>query len=412
MKIMSIVIAGTFLLFGWQMANAGSNERYTLGDLIQQASQNNTDLQSKRFDVDAAAAGVSTAKSQFLPTPSIDSNINKGHEWNGVATLSQPLWTGGKLTSGLNVANAQYALAGSTLADTRFTLTQEIISVWASYHSAIMVYEEQRKGLLYLNSLKTMMVKRSDAGVSGISDLDLVNARILQAESEMSQTDVTRKNALTALSRLVGVNLESSQIDTRTNTLVLPQLTNNELDALINKNSTAIHKAEEQVRVSTEQVGQAKSAIWPTLSLNVDYEKNNSNSRQYNDDARVYLRVQQTFGAGFSSVSAVDSAIATKNSAEMSREYIRAQVYQNSMTNWNNYLAAKDNTKSIAGYQLAIKETLESYQRLFLAGKKSWLDVLNTAREETSARVQLSVAQSQEYACGWLVLLDRGEVKW
>ena len=43
-------------------------------------------------------------------------------------------------------------------------------------------------------------------------------------------------------------------------------------------------------------------------------------------------------------------------------------------------------------------DVLASYERLFIAGKRGWLDVLNAARELTQAQTALADLQAQSQA--------------
>ena len=51
----------------------------------------------------------------------------------------------------------------------------------------------------------------------------------------------------------------------------------------------------------------------------------------------------------------------------------------------------------------------ESYGRQFLAGRKSWLDVMNTARDLVSTQVQLADAEASQLTVSWrLAVITQG----
>ena len=57
----------------------------------------------------------------------------------------------------------------------------------------------------------------------------------------------------------------------------------------------------------------------------------------------------------------------------------------------------------------ASRQVSESYDRQFLAGRKSWLDVMNAARELAQAETQLADLQSTQVVVSWrLAILTRG----
>ena len=55
------------------------------------------------------------------------------------------------------------------------------------------------------------------------------------------------------------------------------------------------------------------------------------------------------------------------------------------------------------------KSTAESWERQFLAGKKSWLEVMNTTRELSQAEIDLADTQSLLIQAEWrLLILSKG----
>jgi adhesin transport system outer membrane protein len=74
-------------------------------------------------------------------------------------------------------------------------------------------------------------------------------------------------------------------------------------------------------------------------------------------------------------------------------------------------LAASAKSRMIA-LQAALKAALEvsqSYDRQFLAGRKTWLDVMNAARELVQIEVQLADIESTQVIATWrLAIYSQG----
>jgi adhesin transport system outer membrane protein len=58
------------------------------------------------------------------------------------------------------------------------------------------------------------------------------------------------------------------------------------------------------------------------------------------------------------------------------------------------------------------EETFASYNRLFLAGRRSWLDVLNVVREVTESTRALADAEVQYLVSDYRLQLQTGRIRW
>jgi adhesin transport system outer membrane protein len=48
----------------------------------------------------------------------------------------------------------------------------------------------------------------------------------------------------------------------------------------------------------------------------------------------------------------------------------------------------------------------DSYDRQFLAGRKTWLDVMNAARERIQTQIQIADSQATELVTSWRLLIN------
>jgi adhesin transport system outer membrane protein len=77
-----------------------------------------------------------------------------------------------------------------------------------------------------------------------------------------------------------------------------------------------------------------------------------------------------------------------------------------------NWRAALTRAQAFGGALSASQAVYESWDRQFVAGKKSWQDVMNAAREMAQTEIQLAEAQGALSVYEWrLAVLSRG-VDW
>jgi adhesin transport system outer membrane protein len=140
-----------------------------------------------------------------------------------------------------------------------------------------------------------------------------------------------------------------------------------------------------EIASAEAEVKTAKGALWPQLLLQL--------SQNELTGARAALVLRAQTGNGLSRFSAIDRAKArvdqTMAQLGAADREIRARL-------GNEYVSLRSNrAQAEAGIDasLAAADLQASYQRQFVAGRRSWLDVLNAARELVSARISESDAR-------------------
>jgi len=95
-----------------------------LENLIALALSSNPLTKSQQTLVESAKVGVDSAKWQFYPTPSVSVEmantsssdlLYQGDKRVSIGRIQQPLWTGGRLSAGVNKAEAGLAVSQASL---------------------------------------------------------------------------------------------------------------------------------------------------------------------------------------------------------------------------------------------------------------------------------------------------------
>ncbi|NTV09406.1 MAG: TolC family protein, partial [Zoogloea sp.] len=128
------------------------------------------------------------------------------------------------------------------------------------------------------------------------------------------------------------------------------------------------------------------------------------------NDSRALLVLQAQPGAGLSAGSGVDAAVARRDSVRMSYAAAERDLQERVTQDWNEWSAARLRLESAAQSQVMAAEVSESYARQYVAGRKSWLDVLNSVREATQAAFSVEDARSQALAAGMRLRAQCGKL--
>lgn len=384
---------------------------WTLDRLVDEAVQVNPGVMARQAEVASAQAGIESARWQYFPTPAVRGERFEDRQM-AVISLRQPLWTGGRLGADLSLAQARHAVAERAVTEVRLDIAQRVASAWSNLLAASGRRQAYATGLDRLGEMESMMRRRMATGLSGEVDLDLVRARVEQAKGDLAQAAADERAAAESLSQLVGLSLRAGSLaDINDAGDVLSTLSTSEFVEQGLSVNPALKRLAAEVEVADSRAEQAQVSAWPTLYARSEYQQG-AITGSLPEGTRFYIGLEQTLGAGLSYMSGVRAAEAARESAREAREAARRDLSARIVADIEAYRAARDYLRGAAGNLGAMERVSESYQRMFLAGKRSWLEVLNMVREQTEAARQVSTARVQLAHAAYRLRLHRGEFVW
>jgi adhesin transport system outer membrane protein len=166
----------------------------------------------------------------------------------------------------------------------------------------------------------------------------------------------------------------------------------------------AVRKAQAQERVQEALVRERRADLRPEVYARLERQYGNYNLASGAPEDRLFIGMSSRFGAGLSTLSNLEAAQSQLAAAA-------AEVQVQLRTVGEQLAADQAQALSVAGRIASIKAALAagedvsaSYDRQFLAGRKSWLDVMNAARELAQTETQLAELQATELLLGWRLL--------
>lgn len=363
-------------------------------------------LAGRQFEAQAAQSGVEGARWQFSPTPSLSVELGKQAAILGtdrrstVASLKQPLWTGGRLEAGMAAAEAQQRGADAALQEARRDIALEVIQAYSDAWGAQTRSASLALSLLAHNRLLTQVQRRADEGLAATSDVRLAQSRCAAVQAEQILAQAQHDSALRRLQTLAGRPLAGEP---------LVALAAREPLAAIDDDSHANDPTWQRLAAELEQldaeVRRSRAQNLPELSARVDRRHGDVSG----DNTLVYLMLESRWGAGLSNSTATHATL-HRTSAKQSEISARRLRFAEQVQVDRTLLAAARARVAVQQAALeAAREVSESWERQFLAGKKSWQDVMNAAREVAQTEVQLSDAQGAVMTLTWrLTLLVAG----
>lgn len=405
-KTHSVLCVACFALMP-ALASANS-----LVNIIKEAIDTHPAVQTQMANNEAAQSNVDVAKWQYYPTPSVSveqaSASAKDLSYQGddkvsIVRLQQPLWTAGRLSGGLDKAEAEYQSSLSTIEETKQTLALQATQAYGEWLSSKLRLAASEKSVATHRKLKDQIARRLEQGLSPDSDLLLAASRLAQAEADQAAAITQQASAMAKLEQLLGrvvTSNELSQIEdypVRESSQVLIK------QAL--QNSPTKQKLTYTALASKAEMDVQSASLYPEVYARAEQQYGNYVYAGTEPVSRFFIGVQSSFGAGLSSVSRVDAARAKIKAAESELVTNERTISEQITTEWSNVKNVRMRLASLKQAQKASEDIRESWDRQFVTGRKTWLDVMNAAKELAQTELQLAEAQASLIVSSWRIAI-------
>lgn len=396
-----------------------------LAQLLAQAVSSHPSVQAKVAELGAGRATLEAAQWQAYPSLSLQSE-RAGNSGNAALPsntitnlrLQQTLWSGGRITAAVQNAEWKKRAAQYALQDVRATVGLRTLEAWQGLLTAHGRQLASTRLLAQLEQLDGMMARRIAQQISPAIDGQLLRARLAQAQSEQLSAVTAAEAARQRLVQWVGpdalalLSSDTASLDLAEPLQPWPADTDQRLQRAIDR-SPSLRRYDADTAAVREELRQREAEQWPTVYARIE--------RQFNSHApflgktvenTVYLGLQYSTGAGLSLRAQVVAAQARSQSLEDDRASLLRQLRENYTSEWRDYQATVTRIGYAQSVQSSNSALFESYTRLFVAGRRSWLELLNALREQNAADQSLTDLQAQQQASHARLLLYLGAFAW
>ncbi len=382
-----------------------------LPKLINDALLSHPSIASQRAQAQAAEIGIETAKWQYFPTPSVSTervNAVQGDPlYNGdksvtTVRLQQPLWTNGRLTAGKEKAQATLAYETADLNETSLQISLKVAQAYADLLASYWRMQSTEQSLAVHQKLRAQVQRRVDLGAQSDADLQLAQTRLDSIKAELSAIRARVESNAVRLKQLIGKPFKVDELLSSLSKPVTIKVTQESaLDAALALNPS-IQKARAQSRIQDAIVEEGRAALLPEVYVRAERQYgiySMVSSSTFQD--RFFVGLSTQLGAGLSVLSNVKAAQAKSLAA---KEEVQAQTLAISEQVLTDYAQAErllEQTQALESALTSQEQVMYSHDRQFLAGRKSWTEVLNAARELAQAQAQLSDIKANHIAVSW-----------
>ena len=356
-------------------------------------------------------AQIESAKWNYFPTPSIDFSQGSAGRRGETYRIDQPLWTGGKLEALSDLAYARGDEAKYTLGESAYVLSGKVLSVIQTLIKADGEIKAFKKGSEDLENLSKMLERRVGAGVSSEADQALVNARISQIDGDLMIARQHYKMAKSQLELLTGKKMHCA-VTFKKDSLLKVKMSYGRMETTMLRTHPTLKKMSAMVSAARAEKKSADAAIMPNISLRAEHQRGSLyNYDTVESDTLAYVAVSFNPGAGLSSMSNMESAKYRVMQAQDERRTKEQELKDTLVSDYTDYTASTNNLKSLEYTIASTRTVLDSYKRLFLAGKRQWLDLVNMSRELTMYHVNLASIRASIIASAYRLSLETGRIR-
>lgn len=385
-SIASSVCLGAIVLGGFNGPALAAD--FTLKQLLEIGADRHPSVLQARNQAQAAGFDVESAQWGRFPTVSTqlrsDTNLSQS-----LAKVEQPLWTGGKLSSRIELSEANLRAAEAGIREAEFNaLTQvataffEALRLECRLQSATLNVSEHER-------LVGLIQRRTEAQISPPADTTLAQARLQQAISERIQIKKQLDASLTTLAQWT-VPLNGALNATQNGSLKAPadivfkRPAPGELLERAIAHSGQRKRLQSQIDSAEAQINVSKAQVWPTVVAGFQHTWGGVVPAGY-DRNKGYLGLEFQSGAGLSARTGVQAAVSRKEATQQELETLERNLTSQVNAALSELEALEAQLEPSKSLLAGTTEVVESYLRQYQVGRKNWLDVLNAQREKTQA---------------------------
>lgn len=404
----------------WTLAAIGvllSYESFSqnLPTLISTALMSHPSIASQKAQMQAAEIGIETAKWQYFPTPAVSTeraNAASGDPFYGgdknvtTVRLQQPLWTNGRLTAGKEKAQASLAYETADLNETSLQISLKVAQAYADFLASHWRMQSTEQSLATHQKLREQVQRRMELGVQSDADLQLAQTRLDSVRSDLSAARARVETYAVRLKQLIGQPINLGELLANLSSpLALLVSQDMALEAALAINPT-IQKARAQSQIQDAMVEENRSALLPDVYVRAERQFGAfsiQTSSAFQD--RIFVGLSTQLGAGLTVLSNVKAAQARSLAAKEEVQTQTLSISEQVLTDYAQVTRLAEQTQALASALTSQEQVMLSHDRQFLAGRKSWTEVLNTARELSQAQAQLTDIKANHIAVSWRLAL-------
>lgn len=413
--------SGAALALVMSLMSGAALAEETLADAIALAYETNPTLQAQRANQRALDETYVQARAAYRPTADVsttttytDSSFGGDSDSQSLTlSASQPLWTGGRATRGIDAAQADVLQGRENL---RAVEAQILASV-------IQAYVDVRRDTeaLRINQANVSVLQRQlDEASARFEVGEITRTDVAQAEARLasSQASLAGAQAQLSVSRATYASVVGQAPTDLAPEPTLPGVPASfeEAISIAQRDNANVRAAMLGEEASRARVAQARAQHNPSVGLSATYGTSDrisdfADNFTSNDSVTVRGTVSVPLFTGGLNQSRVRAALERNNASIVQIEASRREALRLVSQNWATVLSTRAaltaNEEQVRAAQIAAEGVRQEAQ----VGLRTTLDVLNAELELRNAQLSLIGARRDNYVATALLLSAMGKLE-
>jgi len=412
----------------------------TLESALVQAYQNNPTLNSQRASVRVTDEGVPQALAGYRPRVTITASggeqslsstskvvtsttlpnapaayfTQSGYNapYGAGITTTQTIFNGFQTANRTRQAEAQVLAARATLQVTEQFVLLNAVTAYMNLLRDSAILDLQRRNVEVLQEQLRQTRDRFNVGEVTRTDVAQSESRLAAGRSQVLTAEANYKSSGATYQQVIGTAPGKLTPGTP-----VDRFSPHNLPAAVSS-ASALHPlvvtAQFNVDVAQLAVKVAEGALYPTLSVTGNFQKNYMSQSSLNTiesyNASILGQLSVPLYQGGAEYSLIRQSKETLGQKRLDFDVARDQVRQNVVQSWGQLEAAKSNIDATTAQVQAAEIALNGVREEARVGQRTTLDVLNAQQELVNARVALVTAQRDRVVASYTLLSAVGRL--
>ena len=348
---------------------------------------------------------IAAGRLQAEETGSAVVTRQESNSLQGEIVLTQPIFTGGRVSTAVREADEQILAGREALRSTEGDLLLNVIDAYTSVRRDLEILNVRRRSVTELQHQLDEAVARRGAGDATVTDVEQARAQLESERANYASAAQQLQTSRNSYAIYVGVN--PGQLEPEPRLPALPATVDQAFDKA-EAISPELRQAQLSELASRAAVQAARAANNPSVSLQASYAYNGVTTPFYARDlARDFTAevvLTQPLFTGGQNASAIRKALEQNNSDRLAIEGERRTVVQSVSNAWNAMLTAQANLATQERSVDAARATYVGMQEEYRAGQRSTFEVLYAEQTLHASEILMYDARHDAYVASAAVL--------
>ncbi|HYF22730.1 MAG TPA: TolC family outer membrane protein [Caulobacteraceae bacterium] len=420
----------TAAALGLALSGGANASAETLAEAIGLAYQTNPTLQQQRAQQRALDESVVQARVGYRPQVSVTGSVQYQDPVNGglfnpdpdnfTATAgvgaSQPLYTGGRVTRGVQAAEADVLRGRENLRAVEAQVLAGVIQAYVDVRRDQEALRIRQENVQVLQRQLEEASARFEVGEITRTDVAQAEARLAASQANLSAAQAQLSVSRAAYAAVVGQT--PGTLEPEPALPGMPGSFDQAMDVAQDENPT-LRASEFAEAAARARVAQARAEYRPELSLRANYgatttfQADNGPSGRFTDQdaASATANVSVPLFTGGLNGSRVRQALENNNAALVAVEGARREVLQRVSQAWAQVISARAALTANEEQVRAARIAAEGVRQEAQVGLRTTLDVLNAESELREAELNLVRTRRDQYVAQANLLSAMGRLE-